>query len=109
MMAAMIRKRAEAMMAYKAENGPRPYVVRALGRLTMLSIAAAAGSIMLSAAAAPVRLVGVSRNDVERRGAVAGVRLEQASAVDGASIARVRFSLARAADYKVRSARNMIR
>src|SRR6476661_8812688 len=111
MMAAMIRKRAEAMMAYKAENGPRPYVVRALGRLTMLSIAAAAGSIMLSAAAAPVRLVGVSsddnavlieasepvayavsrpdpltlfvdlrnvsvsdaRNDVERRGAVAGV------------------------------------
>ena len=147
MMAAMIRKRAEAMMAYKAENGRRPYVVRALGRLTVLSIAAAAGSIMLSAAAAPVRLVGVSsedntvlieasepvayavsrpdpltlfvdmrnvsvsdaRNDVERRGAVAGVRLEQASAVDGASIARVRFSLARAADYKVRSARNTIR
>ena len=102
---------------------------------------------MLSAAAAPVRLVGVSsddnavlieasepvayavsrpdpltlfvdlrnvsvsdaRADVERRGAVAGVRLEQASAVDGASLARVRFSLARAAEYQVRSARNTIR
>jgi type IV pilus assembly protein PilQ len=146
MMAALIRKRADAMMAYKADNGRRPYVVRALSGVMLLAAVAAAGGIMLSAAA-PVRLVGVSsddnavlieasepvayavsrpdpltlfvdlrnvsvsdaRNDVERRGAVAGVRLEQASAVDGAAIARVRFSLSRAADYKVRSARNTIR
>src|SRR5262249_6588559 len=136
----------ESMMAYMAEGGRCRSVARALSGLAMLSAAAVAGSIMLTAAA-PVRLVGVSsddnavlieasepvayavsrpdpltlfvdlrnvsvsdaRNDVERRGAVAGVRLEQASAVDGASIARVRFALARPVDYKVRSARNTIR
>jgi type IV pilus secretin PilQ/predicted competence protein len=102
---------------------------------------------MLSAATAPVRLVGVSRqenavlieasapvaygvsqpdpftvvvnlrhvsvgdarNDVQRGGALTGVRLEQASDVDGASVARVHLSLAQPAEYKVRSARNTIR
>src|SRR4029453_2782834 len=62
MMAALIRKRADAMMAYKADNGRRPYVVRALSGVMLLAAVAAAGGIMLSAAA-PVRLVGVSSDD----------------------------------------------
>jgi type IV pilus assembly protein PilQ len=114
--------------------------VAGLGVLTL------AGT-MLAAATAPVRLVGVSRqenavlieasapvaygvsqpdpftvvvnlrhvsvgdarNDVQRGGALSGVRLEQASDVDGASVARVHLSLAQPAEYKVRSARNTIR
>ena len=39
----------------------------------------------------------------------AGVKLEQAAAVDGASLARVRVSLTGPSEYRVRSARNTIR
>ena len=46
---------------------------------------------------------------VEPRGLVAGLRLEQATAADGLSVARVRISLAKAAEYRVRSSRNTIR
>jgi len=53
--------------------------------------------------------VADAANQVERRGAVAGVSLEQTSAVDGRAVARVRLSLARPAEHKVRSARNTIR
>jgi type IV pilus assembly protein PilQ len=48
-------------------------------------------------------------NAVRKGGAIAGVSLEQATAADGKSVARVRVALASAADYKVRSARNTIR
>ena len=48
-------------------------------------------------------------NRVGRVGPVAGVRLEQASATDGKAVARVRLSLTRPSEYKVRSARNTIR
>jgi type IV pilus secretin PilQ/predicted competence protein len=109
--------------------------------------ALAAGSIMLSAATAPVRLLGVSsqdnavlieatepvayavsrpdpltllvdlrnvsvsdaRADIVRGGSLAGVKLEQAAAIDGASLARVRVSLTEPSEYRVRSARNTIR
>ena len=115
-------------------------------RMTALGMTVAVTSIM-SAASAPVRLVGVSsqgnavlieatepvaysvtqpdpltlvldmrnvstadaRNDVRRQGAIAGVDLEQATAIDGRAVARIRVSLTRRAAYKVRSARNMIR
>jgi type IV pilus assembly protein PilQ len=50
-----------------------------------------------------------ARNDVKRQGTIAGVKVEQTNAVDGRTVARVRLSLARAAEYKVRSSRNMIR
>jgi type IV pilus secretin PilQ/predicted competence protein len=46
---------------------------------------------------------------VEPRGLVTAIRLEQATAADGLGVARVRISLARAAEYKVRSSRNTIR
>jgi type IV pilus assembly protein PilQ len=46
---------------------------------------------------------------VEPRGLVTAVRLEQATAADGLGVARVRISLAKAAEYKVRSSRNTIR
>jgi len=46
---------------------------------------------------------------VEPRGVVTGVRLEQATAADGLGVARVRISLARATEYRVRSTRNTIR
>jgi type IV pilus assembly protein PilQ len=46
---------------------------------------------------------------VEPRGLVTAIRLEQAAAADGLGVARVRISLARAAEYKVRSSRNTIR
>ena len=120
---------------------------RRVAGVVAIAALAAAGTIMLSAAGAPVRLVGVSRqdnavlieatepvayavsrpdpltllvdlrnvsvaearNDVQRSGDVAGVRLEQATAVDGASVARVRLALSRPAEYRVRSARNTIR
>jgi type IV pilus assembly protein PilQ len=48
-------------------------------------------------------------NQVERRGAIAGVTLEQANAVDGRAVARVRLALARPVSHTVRSARNTIR
>ena len=48
-------------------------------------------------------------NQVTRTDTVARVSLEQASAVDGREVARVRLSLARPASYKVRSARSTIR
>jgi type IV pilus assembly protein PilQ len=53
--------------------------------------------------------VADARNDVKRGGAIAGVRLEQVSAVDGVSVARVHLTLAQPSEYKVRSARNTIR
>jgi len=53
--------------------------------------------------------VGDALNLVERRGAVAGVVLEQASATDGKALARIRVSLARPSGYKVQSTRNTIR
>ena len=112
-----------------------------------LMTALAAGGILVSAATAPVRLVGVSSQDnavliestepvayavsrpdpltllvdlrnvsvsdaraeVVRSGSLAGVKLEQAAAVDGASLARVRVSLTGPSEYRVRSARNTIR
>src|SRR6476469_7637664 len=112
-----------------------------------LMTALAAGGILVSAATAPVKLVGVSSHDnavliestepvayavrrpdpltlfVDLRnvsvadarasvvpdGAVAGIKLEQAVAVDGASLARVRMSLTGPSEYQVRSARNTIR
>jgi type IV pilus secretin PilQ/predicted competence protein len=48
-------------------------------------------------------------NQVARRGPVAGVTLEQATAADGKQLARVRVALASPSAYKVRSARNVIR
>ena len=53
--------------------------------------------------------VEAAANSVERRGAIAGVTLEQTNAVDGREVARVRLALARPAEHKVRSARNTIR
>lgn len=47
-------------------------------------------------------------NDVGRKDLVAGVTLEQAAAVDGVAVARVRVALARPAEPKLRSARNLI-
>jgi type IV pilus assembly protein PilQ len=111
------------------------------------AVMALAAGIMVTAAAAPVRLVGVSardnavliessepvayavarpdpltllvdlpnvsladaRADVTRGGPIAAVRLEQAAAADGASIARIRVSLTMPAEYQVRSARQTIR
>jgi type IV pilus assembly protein PilQ len=116
-------------------------------RLGAAATMALAGSMMVSAATAPVKLVGVSSQDnavliestepvayavsrpdpltlivdlrnvsvadaratVARAGALASVKLEQAAAVDGASLARVRMSLTRPSEYQVRSARNTIR
>jgi type IV pilus assembly protein PilQ len=139
-------ERAEAMSAYRVDTR-RHRIVTAATMLATVTGLAAAGSIMLSAAAAPIKLVSVSnqsdtvlieaaepvaysvsrpdpltlvidlrnvsvadaRNDVERRGTVAAVRLEQATAVDGASVARVRVSLTRPAEYQAKSARNTIR
>ena len=120
---------------------------RMAGRLCIaLGLAATAGMV-LSAAAAPVRLVGVTtegntvliestepvaysvsrpdplslvvdmrnvsvsdaRADVAKEGAIAGVRLEQASATDGRALARVHVALAKPTEFVVRSARNTIR
>ena len=52
---------------------------------------------------------GDAANHAQRRGAVAAVNVEQTTAVDGRAVARVRLSLARPAEHKVRSARNTIR
>jgi type IV pilus secretin PilQ/predicted competence protein len=46
---------------------------------------------------------------VTRSGPLAGVTIEQATALDGTDLARVRVALAAPAAYKVRSARNLIR
>ena len=46
---------------------------------------------------------------MDPKGPITAVRLEQATAPDGLGVARVRISLARAAEYKVRSSRNAIR
>jgi type IV pilus assembly protein PilQ len=114
----------------------------------MAACAALAGSLMVSAETAPIRLIGVSvegstvlieatdpapyavaqpdpltvyvdlRNvtavatavaRVKRTPAIADVQVEQRKAVDGLAVARVHVSLARPADYKVRSTRNTIR
>ena len=48
-------------------------------------------------------------NDVARTGPIAGVSLEQETAIDGKALARVRVALSSPATYKVRSARNTIR
>jgi type IV pilus secretin PilQ/predicted competence protein len=53
--------------------------------------------------------VGDARSDVAQQGAVAGVRLEQATAADGRSVARVHVALSRPVDYSIKSARNTIR
>ena len=53
--------------------------------------------------------VADAANQVARKGPVAGVTLEQATADDGRNMARVRVSLASPSAYKVRSARNVIR
>ncbi|HET7618298.1 MAG TPA: type IV pilus secretin PilQ [Vicinamibacterales bacterium] len=115
------------------------------------AIAAAGGGLALTAAPAPVRLVGVSSQTSGRTAAVlieatepvayavsrpdpltvlvdlrnvsvgdassqvvpgatiAGVTVEQASAVDGRALARVRVALTSPATYQVHSARNTIR
>ncbi len=126
--------------------------LRPVHRLAAASvIAAVAGGLVLSAAPAPIRLVGVSAqstgraaavmieatepvayavsrpdpltvlvdlrnvsvedadNQVSRSGPVSGVTLEQATSIDGKTLARVRVALASPANYKVRSARNVIR
>ena len=46
---------------------------------------------------------------VARTAPIAGVTLEQATAIDGKDLARVRVALSAPAAYKVRSARNVIR
>ena len=53
--------------------------------------------------------VGDARNDVARQGSLAGVRVEQATAIDGRAIARIHLDLVRPAEYKVKSSRNTIR
>ena len=132
------------MIANSEDKAP---LTRTFGRLTMAVGLAATAGIILSATAAPVRLVGVTsqgdtvlieatepvaysisrpdalslvvdmrnvsvsdaRADVDRQGAIAGVRLEQASAADGRALARVHVTLAKPSEYVVRSARNTIR
>src|SRR5438067_290919 len=126
--------------------------LRPLYRLMAASaLAAVAGGLVLTAAPAPVRLVGVSAqatgraaavmieatepvayavsrpdpltvlvdlrnvsvedaaNQVSHSGPVSGVSLEQATAIDGKALARVRVALTSPANYRVRSARNVIR
>ncbi len=53
--------------------------------------------------------VADAQNQVGRGGPVAGVTLEQQTAIDGRSLARVRVALVSPSLYKVRSARNTIR
>jgi type IV pilus assembly protein PilQ len=53
--------------------------------------------------------VAAATTRVDPKGPIAAVRLEQATAPDGLGVARVRITLARAAEYKVRSSRNAIR
>jgi type IV pilus assembly protein PilQ len=53
--------------------------------------------------------VAGAASHVEPQGLVSGVRMEQATAVDGVTVARVRVALSRPAEYAVKSARNTIR
>ncbi len=53
--------------------------------------------------------VGAAHGVLDHRDPIAAVSLEQASAVDGVSLARVRVTLARPYESAVRSARNTIR
>ncbi len=132
------------MIANSEARGTLP---RIAGRLTMAVALAATAGIILTATAAPVRLVGVTREgdtvlieatepvaysvrrpdalslvvdmrnvsvsdaraDIASQGAITGVRLEQAAAVDGRALARVHVTLAKPSEYVVRSARNTIR
>ena len=122
-------ERVEMMIAIR--EGTRTKTI--VARVTAIAMMAAAASIMLSATAATVRLVGVTsqgdavliessepaaysvsrpdpltlvvdmrnvsvgeaRSEVARQGAIAGVRLELATAVDGRSVARVHVALVR--------------
>ncbi len=127
-------------IAQKVMTGRRRISGAAAGTLV-------AASIILTAAAAPVRLLNVSAHDdavliestepvayvvsrpdphtllVDLRnvsvsrphadlpgsGQLAGVKVEQTAAPDGASLARIRVSLTMPSEYRVRSARNTIR
>ena len=53
--------------------------------------------------------IGEAKPQVQPRGIVSGIRLEQTTAGDGLAVARVRIALVRAAEYTVKSARNSIR
>jgi type IV pilus secretin PilQ/predicted competence protein len=53
--------------------------------------------------------VGDTGAKIARRAPLAGVALEQATAIDGQALARVRVTLTSPSAYKVRSARNVIR
>jgi type IV pilus assembly protein PilQ len=53
--------------------------------------------------------IGEATSRVQPDAAVSAVRVEQATAPDGLTVARVRLSLAHQAEYTVRSARNTIR
>jgi type IV pilus secretin PilQ/predicted competence protein len=53
--------------------------------------------------------VAAATNQVQRRDLIAGVTLEDGIAVDGKAVGRVRVTLAKPAESKVRSARNTIR
>ena len=138
----MTSKESKAKMIANSED--KVALQRMAGRLCIaLGLAATAGMV-LSAAATPVRLVGVTtegntvliestepvaysvrrpdplslvvdmrnvsvsdaRADVAKEGAIAGVRLEQASATDGQALARVHVALAKPTEFVVRSARN---
>jgi type IV pilus assembly protein PilQ len=53
--------------------------------------------------------VADAATEVSRKGPVAGVTVEQATAIDGKDLARIRVALASPSTYKVRSSRNVIR
>jgi type IV pilus assembly protein PilQ len=53
--------------------------------------------------------VADAATDISRNGPVAGVKVEQATGIDGKELARVRVTLASPSSYKVRSSRNVIR
>jgi type IV pilus assembly protein PilQ len=53
--------------------------------------------------------VADAATEISRKGPVAGVTVEQATAIDGKDLARVRVTLASPSSYKVRSSRNVIR
>ena len=116
-------------------------------RLAVAAALASTTTLMLGAAAAPVRLLGVTaegdavviessepaiysisrpspttlvvdmrnvsvgeaRSEVPTGGALAAVRLEQATAPDGRAVARVHLTLNRPSEHSVRSSRNTIR
>jgi type IV pilus assembly protein PilQ len=53
--------------------------------------------------------VADATTEISRKGPVAGVTVEQATAIDGKDLARIRVALASPSTYKVRSSRNVIR